>query len=298
MQRYSIIFLSLVLSFSVMSGAKAETSGATTTTTKTTPTVSDTDITTRKKAADDALTAYKAAKTAEKLAKLQALGDKLIDHRIASLNQFISKLSTRKGLTDASTAALKKSAQDAIDGLTTLKAKIDADTTVEQAKTDVQSIFTTFRIYAVLQPKLHLLTVIDQGQAALDKLNAISPRIQKAIDATSASGSDVTALSAAFADYTVQLTDAKKQLDAAKLEVDKMTASNAEGSKTAATAAREYLKKFRADLVAARSDINTLRDALKTLAPASTSTTPSTGTGAGAANSATNSTSSGNKTTP
>jgi len=183
MNTYSRFMFALAMSSTLAVPVAFAQTGATTTTTTTTKTaaVTDADITTKKKAADDALTAYKAAKATEKLAKLQALGDKLIDHRLASLNQFVTKLAARKGVAAADVTTLTKTAQDAIDGLTTLKTKIDADTTVEMARTDVASIFTSYRIYAVLIPKLHLLTIIDQGQAALDTMTTLSPRLQKAI---------------------------------------------------------------------------------------------------------------------
>ncbi len=263
-----------ILSFLFTPVAYAQTSSTSTTTTSAS---AATDIAAKKKAADDALTAYKAATAANKLVKLQTLGDKLIDHRLASMNDFITRLTERKGLTAPEITAIKTAAQPTLDGLATLKSKIDADTDLATAKTDVLSIFSSYRVYAVLLPKLHLMVIANQEQSIVDSLTALTPNIQAAIDAKKAGGEDVTALTAALTDYTNQLATASKDLASANSQITTMVASNVEASKTAFTSARDLLKTVRASLVAARGDLGTIRDDLK---PATSPSTKSTTSGA------------------
>lgn len=238
------------------------------------------DVTAKKKAADDALAAYKAAKTADKLAKLHTLGDALIDHRLATVNQFVTSLTINKTLTADQITTLKTLATTTTNGLTALRAKIDADTVVETAKADVKSIFDTYHVYAVLMPKLHLTTSESELQAMIDKLNSLTSRIQKTIDAKKAAGVDTTALSTALTDFSTQLIDAAASVATAKLEIAKMNQMHADISKAPMMAARDALTKARASLVAARGDLTTIRDSLKSAtsitppASATTTTTP------------------------
>lgn len=241
----------------------------------TTAAVSDTDVATAKKNADSALAAYKAAKTADKLAKAKALGDKYIDARVASLNNFISKLDSSVSTT--TTGSLKTSAQNDIATLATLKTKIDADTTLDQVKTDIKSVFTV-KVYEVEMPKFHLSKVIDQASVLLTSLNALTAKIQTRLDTLTAAGKDVTALTTALTDYKAKLTDATTQLNAAKAEQAKMSPTNVDASKAAFTAAKADLKNLQTDLKAARGDLKTLRDGLKaatSASPASSSTASS-----------------------
>ncbi len=259
------------------------TPAATTKTTATTTTaITDATLKADQDAATTALTAYKAAKTADKVAKLIALGDALIAHRSASLNQFVASAFT--GLTAAQKATLTAAAQKDLDSLAALKTKIDADTDSTTLKADIKSIFD-LAIFRREMAHFHLSVALDQAQALYDKLNPLSARIQKTIDADKTAGKDVTAIQAAETDYVAQLTDAKKQLDAANAELAKVVSGAAAASgttdatvKTALTNARADMKTLRADLVAAQGDLKTIKTQLATLAAASTTATTTTTT--------------------
>ena len=212
-----------------------------------------TDLTVKKKAADEALATYKAAKQADKLAKLQTLGAKLIDHRIASLNNITSNLTKHK-LTSENSAVVKALIQTNIDGLDALKVKIAADTTVETAKADVKSIYDKYHVYAVLLPKIHLTIAQYQVDASIAKLSDIQTRMQKTIDAKN-STADAATLTSALTDLKNQLADASADSALAKQEIAKMIQTDTAVSKTAATAARGYITSARASLVAIRGDL-------------------------------------------
>ncbi len=279
-QIFTFGLLAILLIF--LAGAQsASATDATTTTNKDTKTTtstdsstsSDADMVTKKKAVDDALAAYKAAKETDKLAKAKEVVKKDIDRRIFLLTNFQTKVVTRRGLTADQISSLKSLAQTAIDGLTPLKAKVDTETTLDAVKADAKEMVSKYHVFMVLMPDLELTSALDQGQAALTKLKTFAPRLQKVIDDKKAAGVDVAALTTAQTDFNNQLTDAQKQLDAAKTELAKVTMDNADTSKTAIAAAKEDLKKFRADMVAARGDLNTIKASLESTKSTSTSST-------------------------
>ena len=218
----------------------------------------------------DSYTAYKAAKTSEKLAKAQAIGAKLIDQRINTLNKFTSKTFT--GLTAAQVTALKTQVASYVASLTELKTKIAADTTIEMVKADIKTIYSDYNVYQALMPSLHLSSALNQGQAILDKLNALTVRLTATIEAKTAVGADTVVLTSALTDYKAQLADAATQLALVKVEIAKIDIKNAETSKVAVAAAREYMAKFKADIVAAKGDLVAFKTALSISGAASTST--------------------------
>lgn len=236
------------------------------------------DVDTAKKKADDALVAYRAAKSTDKLTNLKAYGDHAIDQRVAELQKF--EASGLKGLSDAQIAAMKVKIDKNITDLQALKVKIDATTTVDAAKTLVQSIYTEFRIYALFMPDMNLTVAAEQMSTAVTKLTAMTARMQKAIDAATIAGTDTTTLTAALKDYTAQLADATTNIAAAKTEVAKIDVTQFDASKTARTTARADLTKARANLVAARGDMKTFSDTLgaKTTTKATTPATATDGT--------------------
>lgn len=276
-RKKSITIIALVLGlvfgiFSTPSAIAAPSSSESSNTT------SATDLTTKKKAADEALATYKAAKQADKLAKLQALGAKLIDHRIASLNNISNNL-TKHNLTVENIANVKTMIQTNIDALNALKVKITADTTVETAKADVKSIYDKYHVYAILIPKIHLTIAGYQIDANIAKLSDMQTRMQKTIDAKN-STEDAAALTSALTDLKNQLVDATADSALAKQEIAKMAQTDKATAKTAATAARGHLTSARASLVAIRGDILAFKSGLSTSTKGNDSKTPaSTGTG-------------------
>lgn len=91
---------------------------------------------------------------ASNLTALQARGKALISQRVRALNRLDHKLDKSK-LADADKTPLITEVNSNSAALKTLGDKIAADTDAAVAKTDVTSIYTTYRIYAVFLPKVN-----------------------------------------------------------------------------------------------------------------------------------------------
>jgi hypothetical protein len=83
------------------------------------------------------------------LAKIKADANTAVQARLTALNSVIGVLN---GLTNCAVAPLVSTAQADVTGLTALDATIQADTTVAQARTDAQKIFSDYRVFALVIP--------------------------------------------------------------------------------------------------------------------------------------------------
>ncbi|MFA6082147.1 MAG: hypothetical protein WC773_01875 [Patescibacteria group bacterium] len=266
------IFLLLLLNILTIGTASATAARTTSTFSPSTSTASSSPAATSSATADQALAAYKSANTANKLAKLQTLGDKLIDQRIATLNGYINKDLT--GLSAAQSTELRQIAQTDINTLTTLKSQIDAGTDLATTKTNVLSIYDNYHIYLVRMPQLHLSAAVDRAQNTYALLNAMTVRLQNTIATQKAAGTDTTALSATLVDYQKQVADANTNLNLAKTDLAKIDIKSTSTSATAIAAVTADLKAFRADAVAALGDIKAFKAVINPVAATSPTKTP------------------------
>ncbi len=131
--------------------------------------------------------------------------DTLITNRIDSLNKLSTRVTNDTKLTTDQKTNLLGQIQTSITGLTTLKAKINADVDTQTALTDGKQIFTNFRIYEIFEPKMRLLIMLNNLQTTTSKIQAITPQIQKLISDLQAQGKDVTQLTTLLTDINAQL---------------------------------------------------------------------------------------------
>src|SRR3989344_1054407 len=93
---------------------------------------------------------------AQRLEKIKTQADKLISNRIAILNTLLQRVTNDSRLSADEKSSLSSSIQSTIDGLNTLKTKIDTDTDIITAKADAKTIITNYYIYRMFVPKIRL----------------------------------------------------------------------------------------------------------------------------------------------
>jgi ElaB/YqjD/DUF883 family membrane-anchored ribosome-binding protein len=105
-----------------------------------------------------------------------------IDRRLADLDKLLAKVANPETpLTDAHRTALTASLTGAKTDLTSLRAKIAADTDPAVLKADCKSIYTDFRIYALRLPQAHLVISADRAQAQQAKFDDLVAKLEQAI---------------------------------------------------------------------------------------------------------------------
>ena len=105
------------------------------------------------------------SKDAAKLKAVIADGDTKITVRLERLNKLGAKVYTTTKLSADKKAALLAEIGSSVDGLKALKTKLDAETTVTAAQADFHLIFTDYRVYLLVVPKVHLVKVADNELA-------------------------------------------------------------------------------------------------------------------------------------
>ena len=183
-------------------------------------------------------------------------------------------------VSDSEKSAIATQVQTQISNLTTLKAKIDADTDVATARADEKMITGNYRIYALIIPQGYIVASSDRISTLVSLMTSLQAKLQTRVTALSTSGKDTTALQAALTDITAKTNDATTQAQAAQTKVsllapDEGNVSVAASNKAALLAARADIKVAMTDLQAARKDISTITSGLKVKASVSTSTSAS-----------------------
>ena len=227
-------------------------------------------------------TAERAQKVEHRMSKAVERGDKEIDRRITALESLSAKINGMTKLSDSDKATLSSQLQTQISAMTALKAKIDADTDATVLKTDIKSITTSYRIFALVIPEGKILVAVDRMGALADKIAAIGVKLQARITAAATAGKDVSALQTALADLNAKVADAKVQYQAAESETaslhpDQGNEATFQANKKVLLDARAKIKAGKADLEAARKDAKTIVKGLKAFhLEATASTTAST----------------------
>lgn len=201
---------------------------------------------------------------AQRIAMLHTRCDSEVNERIDSLNAILGKIAALKKVTDAQKAQFTSSVQSDITNLTTLKAKCDADTDLATLQADTLSIFTSYRIYAVFIPQLHLLAAIDRMSVTADILSQFATKLQARVQSVGNPNSLTTLVS----DMQAKISDAQSLYSQTISQITSLTPQTYDANKTAGKDilfnARTSLKTAFQDLRNAYADAKQIRDGLKT----------------------------------
>ncbi len=207
----------------------------------------------------------RAARQNPTVANLKALGDCEIERRFATLRRLEGAVIAAPFLTAPDRRALLGKIQATHDGLASLKAKIDADTTVAELKVDLPRIATDYRVYLLLVPQVHLVRGSDAIGAAAERLTALAGRLQQLIDYARSQGKDVTAAQAALDSMEHNVAQAKTQVSGLSAKLLALTPPdwNDGTARPILEAARSAERTAHLELDAARADARAVIAALK-----------------------------------
>lgn len=191
-----------------------------------------------------------------------------IDRRIASLNKLETRIEQMVRVSDSTKKSLKATVDTEIDALTALKEKIKNETDEAVLKADIQSISKAYRVYMLVMPQASILAAADRITTTADLMTTFGAKLDARIQEAASAGKDVSALTSAYTDMKVQLSEAKTQAAAAitlsaGLKPDNGDKSLMEANKKAMTEARAKIKAGHDDLKAARKDAEVIIKGLK-----------------------------------
>lgn len=141
-------------------------------------------------------TQFAAVKPPVTVEALRAFGDCEIQRRFTTLDALSARVSGSKVLTSSDSAALSGEIGATRTGLTSLKATIDAETSIPALKNDVAMIAKSFRVYLLVAPQVHLVSGADGVIASQASFAKVDTNLAARIAAAKAAGKDTTAAQA------------------------------------------------------------------------------------------------------
>jgi hypothetical protein len=141
------------------------------------------------------------------LAEIQAAGARQTANRITALNAGITRVTATTTLTASDKATVLGTLNGDLSGMTTLQAKIAADTDATTALADYRSMYTEYRVYAVgLQQSFIAASADGLTGTATPKLQSAASKISALFAADPSKATP--ALQAQLADMQAKTADA------------------------------------------------------------------------------------------
>lgn len=158
--------------------------------------------------------------------RVKARGAQLIKERVNSLNQNKDAVNKAKGLTNDQKLAFSAFFDDKIGELTVLGTKIASSTDASSTKMLVESIFSEYRIYAVVLPQVRLQKRIYEVENHIGKVNESLAKVQANIDIVKAKGKDVTVWQKNLDDAKLLVATDTAKLSALMMKISAMKPSD------------------------------------------------------------------------
>ena len=185
--------------------------------------------------------------------------DILIANRLATLNTLSTRLQHDIKLSASEKSSLASDIQTAITGLTMLKATIDADTDITKARNDEKQIITGYYIYAMFEPKIRLLIVLNNLQTVSANLQALVPQIQNLITSFQSQGKDVSSLQSLLSDVSSQLQTMNTTLTSDSAALQSVSVSTTSPQATFTRIHQDIAQIVRSGFAKIRSDFAQMR---------------------------------------
>lgn len=230
------------------------------------------------KGTNTALNAYKAAKTAEKVAKLKEFANKVIDERISFLqNKLTNKIKVEKFVSDAQKTELLGFVNDAITELQTTKTEINAETELVPLKELVKGIYSEHKVYGVVGPKLMGLLASYRLQFLADKLGTTLDTLSIRLEENKDKLTNYSTMKEYLDASKTELATAKTNITAAIAKFKEMDTSDTRSvSDKSLSDGRALLAKVRTSLNKIKENLRQIRlliEKVKSSSSASESTT-------------------------
>jgi hypothetical protein len=222
-------------------------------------------VTTGSASASSTTTKSSAAKKQQDLQTIITKGNAEIARRLTTLSTLNGKINAATKLSASDKTTLSNEVSSTISGLTSLKSQLDADTTVTAAHNDVESIFTEYRVYAVVAPKVTIVKVADDQQVVQGKLTTLAQKLQTRITTEQNSGKNVATLQSDLSDMTSKISAAQAISSNIESSVLSLQPSDYNSNHTVLSGDNTQLKTAHTDDQAAYTDAKTIVSALKAM---------------------------------
>ncbi len=199
------------------------------------------------------------------LQNIKTKGSLEINRRLTTLNTLNSKINAATKITSSDKTYLTNEVNTEISGLNSLLTQLNGETTVAAARTDAQSIFTEYRVYALVLPKVWLIKTADDEQVTSSKLSSLATKLQTKISADQTAGKDVTSIQAQLTDMATQIANSVGISSSIESKVLTLQPSDYNSDHTLLSGDAAQLKTAHSDNEAAYTDAKSIVAGLKAL---------------------------------
>ena len=192
----------------------------------------------------------------------QTLTTARIDGRLETLHALGLDVGNAKDLASADRSSLSGLINSDVSGLTSLRGKVAAETTVSAVRADAQAMVDDYRVYLLVVPKVHLTNVFDIEAAVVPALQKVHDTLAARV--ASAPGGGTAAEKSELADMLAQI-QAAQQAQAGRVAtlLGIAPSPNADALRSALKPLVDDAKGARKDLAQARADAKEVAAALK-----------------------------------
>ena len=201
----------------------------------------------------------------QRLQNIITKGNEEIMRRFNTLGRLTTKINDAQHLTQYDKSTLTTEVSTTTSGLTTLKGQLDGATKVAVARNDANDIYTEYRVYYLVAPKVYLIKVADDQQVVQDKLTTMSGKLQARITAEQKAGKDVTTLQNDLNNMNNQIAAAHSISSKIESSTINLTPTDYNNDHSILSGDNVQLKNAHSDDQAAYTDAKNIVSILKTM---------------------------------
>lgn len=191
----------------------------------------------------------------EKVDNLKARALQEIDRRMRELTLVKDKSLTLHSLSEKVQSSQTTQIASEIASLTALKETISNETNLVTLKKEVQRLITSYNVFALYVPKIHILISSEMIDDTADKIASLAATAQPARDTASTSGEKANTKSQNSDTLSSLLASIHANAAAARTAVLPITPSTYPANKTTLQKARTLLVNAREELAEARQQV-------------------------------------------
>lgn len=192
-------------------------------------------------------------------------GNGEISRRLTTLNNLTSVINSAQYLTASDKSSLSSEVTTEVSDLTSLKTKLDAETTISAATADDTAVITEYRVYLLVVPQVYIVISADNQQSVEAALSKAATGFQSAITTAQNAGKNVTTLQSELSSLNSQVTAAQAISSNMETTVVGITPTTFNGNETILTGDYNKLLTAQTDNEAAINDANQLLTGLQAL---------------------------------
>lgn len=203
--------------------------------------------------------------TQAKLQLIISVGNGEIQRRLTTLSNLTSGISSAQFLTASDKSTLSNEVTTESSDLTSLKTKLDSETTISAATTDDLDVITEYRVYVLVVPKVYIVITADDQQVEETALTNAATTAQQLITSAKNAGKNVTTLQSELSNLSSSVSAAQSISSAMESGVIGLQPTDYNSDHSILVGDYNKLQTAQSDIQSAVTDANNILTGLQSL---------------------------------